>query len=108
LLAIVPVAPRRALATATGAQRFQPSVFGPVIHFEPSAAPGRAAGVDTDFDEEEETVAGVPIVVVLVTVLDPPEVLVDVAVVTPVLLLTVLLVVVVLGADVTGFPLRRK
>ena len=104
-VATVPVAPSRAFATATGAQRFQPSAFGPAIHSDPSTVPGRVEGVLTV--EDFATVGAFPIVVVFVVVVEPPVFTVELLMVTPVLLLTVLVVVVVLGADVIAQPLRR-
>ena len=71
---------------------------GPASQREPRAERASDAGVDTELDGD--VVAGFPIVVVLVTVVLPPDVDVDDDVVIPVLLLTVLTVVVLLGVDV--------
>ena len=94
------------MATATGAHSVHPPSFGPAIHSLPRTAPGSVAGVDVV--EAEVVVFGVPMVVVLVTVVLFPETVVELDVVTPVLLLTVLLVVVLVGVlDITALPLPR-
>ena len=91
---------------ATGPHIVHPQSFGPVIHrVSPRTRPVAFAGLDADFLPDEPTRFAFPMVVVLVTVVEPPDRVVVTARVMPVRLLIVLVTVVLCGAlAISGSP----